>query len=58
MLNNLIQYYNEYLVGAATLWLFATTWKNRKDLNAMFRKIRKINKHLGIKEDDDHKSAK
>jgi hypothetical protein len=54
MLNNLIQYYNEYLVGAATLWLFTQTWKNKKDLNAMFKKIRTIEKYLGVYK-DDHK---
>jgi hypothetical protein len=34
-----------YLAGSATLWVFSKTWKNSKDLNEAFSKIRELEKN-------------
>lgn len=35
-----------FIAGNATLWLFAKTYKNSKDLNVLFPRLRKIEEDL------------
>jgi hypothetical protein len=50
---SMLQDYIVYLAGGATFWLFAKTWKNSRDMNALFKKIRRIESELNIETEKD-----
>jgi len=40
--NSIVQNFIVFISGSATLWVFSKTWKNARDLNALFKKIRNL----------------